>query len=197
MFDYSGDPQRSPVQNGLKAAITAIQLDPDLPNAYLALAILNLAMGEHDKALAAARHSIRLNRNFADGYAILAEAGVYGGDLTEALKAIQHAKRLHPLHPESYHWIEGHIRYQIGDAVGARPFLERVVETTPGFIPAFVTQAATYSGLGELERGRSVLKAARALAPDVSVPEYLEAAPYVDDGRRLRMARALEIVRAD
>ncbi|EPX83428.1 winged helix-turn-helix domain-containing protein [Salipiger mucosus] len=197
LFAYSGGHGRSSVQTGLEAAITAIRLEPDLPNAYLALAILNLAIGQHDKALAAARHSIRLNRNFADGYAILAEAGVYGGDLDEALEAIRHAKRLHPHHPASYHWIEGHIRFQIGDAGAARSLLELMVETSPGFVPAFVTLAATYSELGEPERAQSVLAAASALTPDFSVAEYMEATPYADEDRSKRLAKALARLRSD
>jgi tetratricopeptide (TPR) repeat protein len=197
MFDYSADPGRSSVQKGLEAAITAIQLDPDLPNAYFALAILNLAIGDHDKALAAARHSIRLNRNFADGYAILAEAGVYGGELTEALEAIQHAKRLHPHHPASFDWIEGHIQFQLGSAQAARPLLEQTVEMTPGFVPAFATLAAVYSELGDYERGQSVLAAVDALEPGFSIEYFLKLTPYASEERQQRLANALGRLRAD
>ncbi|UWR05670.1 winged helix-turn-helix domain-containing protein (plasmid) [Ruegeria conchae] len=197
MFDYSGDPGRSSIQKGLEAAITAIQLDPELPYAYFALAILNLAIGEHDKALAAARHSIRLNRNFADGYAILAEAGVYGGDLSEALEAILYAKRLHPHHPPSYHWIEGHIRFQLGDAEGALPLLKQTIEMTPGFAPAFVTLAAVYSELGDQERSQSVLAAVLALEPGFSVDKFLELTPYGLDERLFRLTQALGKVKPD
>ena len=177
MFDYSGAAGRQSVQKGLEAAITAIQLDPDLPNAYSALAVLNLAIGEHDKALAAARHSIRLNRNFADGYAVLSEAGVYGGDLDEALAAIKHAKRLHPHHPASYDWIEGHVHFQRGDPAAARPFLEATVEVTPGFLPAYVTLAAAYAELGDFERAESVIAALKAIAPEFSTDRFFDAIP--------------------
>lgn len=191
LFRYSGDPGRSAIQKGLEAAITAIQIDPDIPNAYFALGVLNLAIGEHDQALASARHSIRLNRNFADGYAILAEAGVYGGDLDEALDAIQHAKRLHPHHPASYHWIEGHIHFQLGNAEAARPLLEQTVEQNPGFMPAFATLAAVYAALGDTARGQAVLAAARAINPAFSVEAYLGATPYASRERFARLADAL------
>lgn len=185
----------SPVQitsiKGLEAAITAIQLDPNLPNAYSALAVLNLAIGEHDNALAAARHSIRLNRNFADGYAVLAETGVYGGELTEALDAIQHAKRLHPHHPASYHWIEWHIYFQLGNARSARPLLEHTIELAPGFIPAAVVLAAVYSDLGEQDRASSALAAIRALEPRFSIVQSLEASPYRSEERMQRLEEAL------
>ncbi|MEM8728506.1 MAG: winged helix-turn-helix domain-containing protein [Pseudomonadota bacterium] len=197
MFDYSGAPGRQSVQKGLEAAITAIQLDPDLPNAYFALAVLNLAIGEHDKALAAARHSIRLNRNFADGYAVLSEAGVYGGDLDEALSAIQHAKRLHPHHPASYDWIEGHVLFQRGDPASARPLLEITVEVTPGFLPAYATLAAAYAELGEFERARSVIAALKAIAPEFTTDSFLDATPYAAEARFRRFNEALDKITAD
>ncbi len=188
MFDYSGALGRQSIEQGLAAAITAIQLEPDLPNAYFALAVLNLAIGEHDKALAAARHSIRLNRNFADGYAALSEAGVYGGDLNEALAAIQHAKRLHPHHPASYDWIEGHVLFQLGDAKAARPLLEVTVEMNPGFVPAFATLAAVYVELGEPDRAHSVLAALKAVEPRFSVDRFLASTSYVAKARLMRLA---------
>ena len=197
VFAYAEDPGRAAVEKGLEAAITAIQLDPDLPNAYLALAILNLAIGAHDKALAAARHSIRLNRNFADGYAMLAEAGVYGGDLDEALEAIRHAKRLHPHHPASYHWIEGHIQFQRGNAAQARDLLQQTVEANPGFVRAFATLAAAFADLGDEESARSALAAIRAISPGFSVEQFLRTTPYASEDRLQRLAQALAPVAAE
>jgi TolB-like protein/DNA-binding winged helix-turn-helix (wHTH) protein/Tfp pilus assembly protein PilF len=197
MFDYSGVTGRQSIQQGLEAAITAVQLDPELPNAYFALAVLNLAIGEHDKALAAARHSIRLNHNFADGYAVLSEAGVYGGDLDEALAAIQHAKRLHPHHPASYDWIEGHVLFQLGDAKAARPFLEGTIEMNPGFVPAFATLAAVYLELEEQDRARSVLAALKAVAPQFSIDTFLASTPYATEARLERLGDPLRAVSVD
>lgn len=197
MFDYVAAAERNVVQSGLEAAITAIQLDPDIPNAYYALAILNLAIREHEKALAAARHSIRLNRNFADGYAVLAEAALYGGNLSEALEAIQHAKRLHPHYPARFDWIEGHVSFQLGDSEHARPLLEFTVEKSPGFVAAFATLAAVYADLGEQDRAKSVLAALRAQHPEFSIDQFLNATPYGSEDRHLRLAKALRIATTD
>lgn len=197
MFDYAASSPRQSVQPGLQAAVAAIQLDPDIPNAYFALAILNLAIGENDKALAAARHSIQLNRNFAEGYAILAEAAVYGGDLEEAREAIQHAKRLHPHHPARFDWIDAHVHLQLGDAETARALLERTVEEAPGFAAAFVLLAATCAELGEYERAKSVLAALRALQPDFQVAQFVASAPFASEDRRRRLDDALQRIHRD
>ncbi len=197
MFDYAAPSPRQSVQQGLQAAIAAIQLDPDIPNAYFALAILNLAIGENDKALAAARHSIQLNRNFAEGYAILAEAAVYGGDLEEAREAIQHAKRLHPHHSARFDWIEAHVHFQLGDAETARALLEMTVEEAPGFAAAFVLLAATYAELGEYERAKSVLAALRAQRPGFQVHKFVASAPFATEDRRQRLDDALQRLSRD
>lgn len=197
MFEHAAPSQQQSVQPGLQAAIAAIQLDPDIPNAYFALAILNLAIGENDKALAAARHSIQLNRNFAEGYAVLAEAAVYGGDLEEAREAIQHAKRLHPHHPARFDWIEAHVHLQLGDAETARALLEMTVEEAPGFGAAFVMLAATYAELGEHERAKSVLAALHARQPGFQVDRFVASAPFASEDRRQRLYDALQPVSRD
>lgn len=191
LFNYSSDPGHRSIEDGLQAAITAIQLDPDLPSAYFALAILNLAIGDHDKSLAAARHSIRINNSFADGYAILAEAGVYGGDLDEALEAVLRAKRLNPHYPASYDWIEGHIRYQLGDFLKAQPLLESTIEMTPGFVPAFMILAAVYSEISDHKRAVSVMAAVQAQNPGLQVEQYLKSIPYASQARLSQLASSL------
>ncbi|MDH5528424.1 MAG: tetratricopeptide repeat protein [Paracoccaceae bacterium] len=197
MLDYAAVSGPQTVQMGLEAAITAIQLDPDIPNAYFALAILNLAIGEHDKALAAARHSIQLNRNFADGYAVLAEAAVYGGNLNEALEAIQHAKRLHPHYPARFDWIEAHIHFQLGKPEAALSLLETTIEASPEFVAAFVMLAAAYEELGDQDRARKVLAALRALQPDFQFDQFLALEPFAFEDRRNRLADALNAAAQD
>lgn len=105
--------------------------------------------------------------------------------------------RVRSNHPPSYHWIEGHIRFQLGDAEGALPLLKQTIEMTPGFAPAFVTLAAVYSELGDQERSQSVLAAVLALEPGVSLDEFLELTPYALNERLFRLTQALGKVRAD
>ncbi|MFT5351851.1 MAG: adenylate cyclase, partial [Gammaproteobacteria bacterium] len=102
---HSDEASEASVKKGLEAAITATILDPNIPDAYFAIGLLNLVIKEYDNALAAVRHAIKLDGNYSDGYALLAEVAFYGGDLNEALIAIKRAKLLHPHHPYSYDWI--------------------------------------------------------------------------------------------
>ncbi|UWR05208.1 tetratricopeptide repeat protein (plasmid) [Ruegeria conchae] len=191
-FRYSEGISIAEIQKGLEAAITAIRLNPNLPDAYFALGILNLALNDYDKALAAARHSIKLDKNYSDGYALLAEAGVYGGDLSEALAAIRNAKLLHPKHPATYDWVEGHILFQLERYEEAKPLLEGVVEQTPDFLRAWLLLAATNGQLLDLEEASFAYMRAQGLLPEIGSGKAEEFAWYVSEERRANLRNGLE-----
>ena len=192
-FRYSDDLDPADVARGLEAAITAIQLDPAIPDAYIALGTLNLAIGEHDNALAAARHAIRLDPNASDAYALLAEISVHGGPLDEALAAIERAKLLHPRHPFSYDWIEGHVRFQLGQYDAAARLLNGVVETNPGFFRGLVTLASTLGHQGEVDAARGLATLAERQKPDFAAEIDAGRALYLFEDRGQRLADGLRI----
>ena len=174
ILQSSDEISKPSIETGLQSAVTAIQLDPDIPHAYLALGLLNLAIEEYDNALAAARQAIKLNKNFSEGYALLAEIALYGGDLQEGLTSIRRAKLLHPRHPPSYHWIEGHILFLQGRFDNARPFLEESAELGPHFYRGLLTLAANYGQQGNKEAAQQVLANAKAVKPELEPVEFAE-----------------------
>jgi adenylate cyclase len=186
-----GEVTAQSIGKGLEAAITAIQLDPKNPHAYFALGVLNLAIREYDHALAAARHTFALDGNYSDGYALFAEASVYGGSLEEALIAIERAKLLHPRHPSTYHWIEGHILFQLGRFDEARPFLEEAVEGDPKFLQGLILLAANYGQQGEMDLAAKTMTQAKAIKSDFDVDRGLEDTPYRFKDRHERVVEGL------
>lgn len=166
------------IDRGLQSAVSAIQLNPKSPKAYLALGLLNLALREYDTALAAARHVIELNEYLADGYELLAEAALYGGDLNEALLSIRRAKLLHPHEPPSYHWIEGHILYHLERFEEAQDFLAHAVNVNPEFNQGVVTLAANYVQLGQIDSASSVLLKAKEINPQLDVLNTVSQIPF-------------------
>ncbi len=181
------------IERGLEAAITAIQLDPDIPHAFFALGVLNLALAEFDNALAATRHAVRLDTNFSDGYALLAEIGVRGGDLDEALAAIRRAKLLHPHHPFTYHWIEGHILFQQERYEEAQPLLEEAVALNSQFLLGLITLAASYGMEGEADSAGATLKKALAIKPELGLDAAIAALPYRYKDRSRKLALGLRL----
>ncbi|MGI9390097.1 MAG: tetratricopeptide repeat protein [Boseongicola sp.] len=193
VFRYADDIPKDSVQKGLQAAITAIGLDPGIPDAYFALGVLNLALGEYDNALAAARHSIRLDKNYSDGYALLAEVAVHGGDLTEALTAIQRAKLLHPRYPVTYDWVEGHTLFQMGRYDDAQPILEKVADINPRFYRGLVTLAANYGQQGNRDAASDFLSRAQSIKPNVALDDVVEQASYGLKDRAQRLSKGLKV----
>ncbi len=193
VFRYQDEISRPSIEKGLEAAITAIRLDPKIPDAYFAVGVLNQAIGEYANALAAARHAIRLDGNYSDGYALLAEVAVHGGDLDEALTAIRRAKLLHPLFPFSYDWIEGHILFQLGRYDEAQPLLEKAVAGNPGFYRGLITLAANYGQQGNRTAALQTLDSVLAIKPDFDAVTEAEQTAYLFEDRRDRLARGLEM----
>lgn len=189
---YSNGSSQFSVEAGLKAAVTAIQLDAEIPHAYYALGVLNLALGEHSTAISAARHSVRLDPNFSDGYALLGEAGVLGSDLDEALAAIRRAKLLHPHHPPTYLWVEGHILFQMERHDEAQPLLETAVESHPEFLQGLIVLAANYGSQGKKSSGTGALDVVRSIHPDFDMDVALQHIPYLLDDRREALAKGLK-----
>lgn len=193
VFRYSERHSPALVERGLEAAITAIQLDSTIPDAYLALGVLNLAIGRHDNALSAARHSIRLDETFSDGYALLAEVAAHGGDLEEGLAAIQHAKRLHPRYPFIYDWIEGHILFMSERYMDALPLLQEVARRNPRFYRGLVMLSATYGQIGNLPAARETLNKAGQVRPGTVFASEAARLPYAANDRRERLSAGLRL----
>lgn len=191
VFRSSGEISKTSIEKGLEAAITAIQLDPNLPDAYFALGVLNLAIRRYDNAMAATRHALKLDMNYSDGYALLAELALYSGDLKEALIAIQRAKLLHPHHPSSYNWIEGEILFHLGRYDDAQPFLEAAVEGNPHFFRGLIALAANYGQQHNTRAAKEMLDRASVIMPGQNVNTLLEKMPYRIEERRQRLAEGL------
>jgi TolB-like protein/DNA-binding winged helix-turn-helix (wHTH) protein/Tfp pilus assembly protein PilF len=166
------------VTTGLEYAVKAIQLDPELPHAYLALGLLNLSVRKFDTALSATRHALKLDRNFSEGYALLAEVAMYGGNLSEALSAIQRARVLHPKHPATYYWLEANIHYLMGNYALAAQVRK---ETTPeNFIhkDVLLTYAANEAQMGNIKAAKEIVRQLEALIPNVTVQAFIQQLPY-------------------
>lgn len=187
----------SSIEKGLEAAITAIQLNPDIPEAYYALGWLNLGVKEFDNALAAARHAIKLDSNYSEGYALLAEVALYAGDLNESLIAIKRAKLLHPHHPPSYHWTEGHILYQLGRFEDAQLVLEEAANLNNHFYQGLIVLAANYGQLGNSEAASLILSREKIKKPPLDAVKLASKIPYGIQKRRAVLIDGLRKAEVD
>ena len=175
----------------LEQAMLAVSLDPSLPQAQFALAVVLLSRQSHDEAIAAAREAIRLDPNYADGYAVLAQTLAFGGNKTDALAAIRTAKTRSPRYTFAYLWVEGHILFQLRRYDEARASLEEVVARNPAMFLGNLTLAATYGHLGLSEEMDWIVFELLTLAPDISAFEEGRSLPYRDEGDRAHYVEGL------
>ena len=189
MFRLGDKPEDLPL--ALEEAELAVELDPTLPQAQFALAVLLLSVGKHDQAIEAARESIRLDPSYADGYAVLAQTLAFGGDKREALAAIRTAKTLSPRYTFAYLWVEGHILFQLRRYDEARVVLEEVVARNPAFLTGHLTLAATYGHLSLAEQADWIMMELSALSPDLSAFEEGWSARYRQERDRAHYVEGL------
>src|SRR5207247_2566475 len=94
---------------------------------------MSAAMGQPDRAAAAAQKSIDLSPSFALGYLLLGMSRVFAGRAMQALEPLQRGLRLNPHDPQSFMWhqflacahfLNGEVEEaarHAGDAVDMRP----------------------------------------------------------------------------
>lgn len=162
----------------LREARRAVELDPALPQAQFALAVVQLAARNHDAATAAARQSVKLDPNYADGYAVLAQTLAYDGELDDALLAIRTAKTLSPRYTFAYLWVEAHILFQQRHYEEARSILEDVIDRNPAFLAGYLMLAAIYGELGQTEEAEWVVAEILTMSPEISATREGDFAPY-------------------
>lgn len=189
IFRLGDDP--SLLSIALKEAETAVEIDPALPQAQFALAVVRLAGRNYDGAIKAAREAIRLDPSYADGYAVLAQTLAYGGDKEEALSAIRTAKLLSPRFTFAYHWVEGHVLFQLRRYEEAKVVLEDVVRRNPAFLLGNLILAATLGHLGDSDEADWIVDEILILSPDMSAFEEGDASPYRTDHDRAHYVEGL------
>lgn len=172
-------PDQESISAGLEYADKAEDLDSSLPQTQFARAVLHLANRDHINAVVAAKKSISIDPNYADGFAVLAQTLAYKGKLDEALEAVFQAKFLNPVVPFTYHWVEGHILYQLKRYEEARAALESVYQSNPSFYIGLVSLAATYGQLGDIESAQWINEEILVHRTEFSATAESKDSPYL------------------
>lgn len=139
-----------------EAADKAIDLDPDNPDAYYALAILSQMLGE-DKAVLQnfAERAIALNPNDAFVLADLGTWMAYTGEWEKGKEWVTRAKQLNPNHQSWWDWIWLLHHYLNGEYMEARDVALKINLPKNYIIQSALT--ATYGMLGEQKKAEEAL----------------------------------------
>lgn len=141
------------LERAITLARKAIELDPNLPEAYAELAYNIIRKRDFDAAAAAVERVFALNPNFAD-YRI-AQVLFSVGDSAKAIELAKTQMRLDPFHPHFAPLIAGEANYVLKQYSEAHRWLREATGRAPNHQYGHAFLAATYAQLGQLEDARA------------------------------------------
>jgi adenylate cyclase len=139
----------SALDEAIKLARTAIELDSNLPEAYAELGYTLIRKGDFDAATAAVDRAIELNPNFVN-YRI-ATVLLNVGEAARAIEVAKAQMRLDPFYPHFAPLIVGEAFYVLKQYREAQRWLRLATGRAPNHQYGHAFLAATYAQLGQPE----------------------------------------------
>jgi adenylate cyclase len=137
------------LDRAIQLARKAIELNPNLPEAYAELGYNIIRKREFDAAASAAEKASALNSNFAD-YRV-ATVLVMVGEPVRAIEVAKAQMRHDPFHPHFAPLITGQAYYLLKQYHDAKRWLREAIGRAPNHQYGHAWLAATYAQLGQLE----------------------------------------------
>jgi len=177
--------------HAFQLARTASEINPDLPEAYWALAYVHAQQREHEQALTYLEKSISLYPSFADGYALMASVKTFAGRPAEAMPLIRTAMRLNPASGYLYFLVLGRAYFFLGNLEQARINLEEALKRNPEYLETHIYMAALRTLEGDAASGAWEADQIHAMAPAFSATRWLDSYPMTDNGQKVKLLQAL------
>src|SRR5215831_11333383 len=102
-YGWSDNPVAD-LQEGMEAALKAVQLDERNPYAHYALAIVSVYADRLEQSISAARKAIHISPSFALGHLVHGMALLFSGHASEAIGPLEYGLRLSPYDPQNFAW---------------------------------------------------------------------------------------------
>lgn len=175
----------------LALAQTALQMNPDIPEPYYALAFVQMHRGQHEEAIAQMQNALRLAPSYADGYALIAGLYTYIGRPAESVRWLRSALRLNPQGGQLYFLLLGRAYLFLGDLPQARINLEQALARNPENIETHVYLAALHLAAGDEKEAAWKAEEIRVLQPGFKIRDWMSTYPMRDPGHIAQLERAL------
>jgi TolB-like protein/class 3 adenylate cyclase/Flp pilus assembly protein TadD len=160
-----------------EAALTkALSMAPQNAVAHMILGIVQMFTNRAGRAIGECEQALVLDRNLADAHASIGLAKFFCGCGAETEAHIQEALRISPRDVRAYLWMSyvGVAKLQLGADADAVVWLRRCLDTNRNHSLAHFQLGAALALLGDLEEGRSAIKAGLALNPTFTVRRMRE-----------------------
>jgi len=174
---FENIPQDNYLDEALRAAAKAVELDPNDSFCLSNLGAVHLQRREYDKARHFFELALKSNPNDTEVWADYAWYLTSVGKSEEALGRLDSAENFEPF-PPNWHWdIRGQVLYMLKRYGEARTSFERMT-VTPFWAKGFL--AACCGQLGEVEAARRYWAEALESAPPQGDPTIFMSDPYQD-----------------
>ena len=177
-FYWSDDAMQS-VQAAEVAALKAIDLDKQLPQAHWVLGYIYLfGLKRHEAAIEQGRQTLRIDPNHADGHMLLAATYIYVGKPELTVQYATQAMRLNPHFPSQYPSMMGYAQYFMGNYDEAKKYLDQAVQMNPGRVPPTVYSIANLAASGNIEDAQWQMSSLKLLDRHFTIDEWAARQPF-------------------
>jgi adenylate cyclase len=180
-FNGWGDPGEDLLELGLAAGRKAVELDPDEPLSYQAMAALETWLHDHASAERMARKAIELAPSYAGGYVALGQVLDFSGRHEAAIEAFEQALRLDPGFDLLLHLL-GRAQAGAGRYAEAEASFKRRLIRNPNSDMSRAYLASLYGATGRIEEARALWSELLEINPKFSVQRLRSVLPYKDPG---------------
>ncbi|MDH3688151.1 MAG: tetratricopeptide repeat protein [Gammaproteobacteria bacterium] len=177
MSAWTDDAEKA-LELGYQAALKGVAADGQDYWGYTALGFAELCMHHNDRALAAVDRAVALNPNNAEAHAVRGTVLNFLGRPEEGLAELELAMRHNPHYPDWYLTPVGRAYYLLGRYDEGIPYLERLVNVSPEFVPSRAILAASYMAVGRSEDARAQVTELLQVNPTLTSAQLRTMVPF-------------------
>ena len=144
------------LQEGMKAALQAVQLDERNPYSHYALAMVSVYSGRFEQSIGAARKAIEISPSLALGHLVLGMALLFSGRAPEAIAPLEYGVRLSPYDPQNFVWFNvlALARLFSGRAEAGLEAAARALQVRPNWCTSLEVLVCCYGALEKWDEAR-------------------------------------------
>jgi TolB-like protein/Tfp pilus assembly protein PilF len=187
-----GGEREHELDQALKYANSAKQIDPTLPEIYWILGYVKTQQRRHSEALAHLDAALNLDPRFSDALALKGGIKTYTGKPAETIPLLRQAMRLNPAAGYLYFMTLGRAYFFLDDYEQAIINLQEALSRNPVNLEVRVYLAAALQLGGNQDEAEWQAEEVRSIQPDFTVSAMLETYPMVDSKQLAKLSSALE-----
>lgn len=168
------------LNNARKAAMQAIDHNPELASGHRELGVTELYLGNVEASLEALERAVELSPHYADAIYSQADSLVHASKPEHGLVKIKRAIELNPLCPDDYYWAAAGASFLSGAFQDAVDYTDKMSDQSS----VHRLLAASWAMIGNSRKARIHRKKALELNPQFDVEKWLAVVPIKDPAHR-------------